>query len=116
MARQLPLTAIAFLNLQAAGEGKLRSYKHAAEACEPIWLLAYARHKLDHWPTQAEYAAFWKISERSAQREWALFRRGFPTEESPERLARWLYSEVAARIEDRSTALSVIAPRDLQPA
>jgi hypothetical protein len=29
---------------------------------------------------------------------------------------RWLYSEVAARIEDRSTALSVIAPRDLQPA
>jgi hypothetical protein len=88
----------------------------AARAIEPIWALAYARHKLDHWPNQAEYASFWEISERQAQREWARFREAFPTEESPERLARWLYSEVASRIEDRSSVLSVTAPPELQPA
>jgi hypothetical protein len=50
------------------------------------------------------------------QREWASFRRGFPTEDTPERLARLLYAEVGQRIEDRSTVLSEPAPADLQPA
>lgn len=118
MARQLPLVAVAVINLQVAGEGKLKSMKHAADACQTIWALAYANYKLDlgHWPTQAEYADYWKISERTAQREWANFRKAFPTEENPENLARWLTSEVAARIADQSTALTVNAPGDLVPA
>ena len=118
MARQLPLTAIAYLNLQAAGEKRIKAMRHAADACATIWALAYANYKLDlgRWPTQAEYAEYWNISERSAQREWANFRNAFPTEEDPEGLARWFTSEVAARIEDRSTALTVTAPPELVPA
>lgn len=96
------------MNLQNAGVGKLRSMKEAAAACEPVVALAIARKQLGHWPSQSEYAQHWKISERTAQYEWALFRKAFPEEESPERLAKQLYAEVGAdRIEDRSAAFSV---------
>ena len=96
--------------------GSLRGL--TVDACATIWALAYANYKLDlgRWPTQAEYAEYWNTSERSAQREWANFRNAFPSEVDPENLARWLTSEVAARIEDRSTALSVQAPPELVPA
>lgn len=125
MAR-LNLQTIAFLNIEAAaGREKtsirslksFRSMKAAADAVEPIWGLAMARSKLGTWPNQAEYAEFWEISERSAQREWAAFRRGFPNEESPERLARWLYSEVSEKISNKSAALTVeYTSADLIPA
>jgi len=125
MAR-LTLHTVAFLNIEkAAGRPKtglqslksFRSMKAAADAVEPIWGLAMARKKLGTWPNQAEYAAFWGISERSAQREWAAFRKGFPDEESPERLARWLYSEISEKIDSKAAALTVeIKPADLQPA
>jgi hypothetical protein len=110
MGRPLPLTAVAFLNLQAAGEKKLPAMKHAADAIQPIWGMAFARHKLDHWPSQAEYAAFYEMSERKAQHEWAAFRRAFPGEQSPERIARLFYAEVGKRVEDHSTALSAAVP------
>jgi hypothetical protein len=110
-----PLAAVALLNLEAAGDKKLKAMKHAADAVEPVWALAYARHKLDHWPTQAEYAAFWKISDRKAQHEWAAFRRAFPGEETPLRIAKLFYAEVGRRVEDHSTALSTAVP-ELVPA
>jgi len=112
---RLSLLAFAFMNVEAAAGRQLsghslksfRSMKIAADAVEPIWALAFARSKLGTWPNQAEYAVFWKISERSAQREWAAFRLGFPDEDSPQRLAEWLYGQVAERIADKSTALTV---------
>ncbi len=73
-------------------------------------------HKIGHYPTQLEYANYWDITDRTAQREWALFRRAFPQEESPERLARWVLSEMSGRIENESSALSVSAPPDLNLA
>lgn len=116
MPRDLPLAAVATINLRASGVGKLASMKQAADVCGLLWALANSTHHLGHYPSQAEYAAEWKISERTAQREWALFKRAFPTEESPERLARWLLSESSRRIEDASSALAVTAPSDLIPA
>jgi len=116
VARDLPLTAVAFLNLQHAGVGRLKAMRRSADACATIWAFAYVKHKTDTWPTQAEYADYWRISERSAQREWAVFREAFPGEDSPERLARWMLSEMSARIEDQSSALTVTAPADLIPA
>jgi hypothetical protein len=116
MARQLPLSAVAVINLRADGVSKLASMKQAADVCGLLWALANTTHKFGHYPTQAEYAAEWKVSERTAQREWALFKRAFPSEESPERLARWLLSEASRKIDDASSALSVAAPADLVPA
>lgn len=124
MAR-LNLQTIAFLNIEAAAGRQtsvrslksFRSMKAAADAVEPIWGLAMARSKLGSWPNQTEYAEFWGISERTAQREWAAFRNGFPDEESPERLARWLYSEVSEKIANKAAALTVeVKPEVLQPA
>lgn len=116
MARKLPLTTVAFLNLNADGVGKLAAMKQAADACATIWAVANAAEKLGHYPSQAEYAETWDVSERTAQREWALFRRAFPTEETPERLARLLMSEPDRRLDDASSALTMPAPADLLPA
>jgi hypothetical protein len=116
VAHPLPLAAVATANLRAAGVGKFASIKQAADVCALLLALAQAHRSLGHYPSQAEYAAYLKISERKAQREWALFRKAFPDEESPERLARWVYTEVGRRIDDTSSALSVAAPADLVPA
>ncbi len=114
MVRDLPLAAVATMHLRASGVGKLASMPQAADVCGPLWALAKTTHDLGHYPGQAEYAAEWNISDRTAQREWALFKCAFPTEDSPERLARWLLSESSRHIEDSSTALT--APADLVPA
>ena len=92
--------------------------KKAAEACTTIACLAIAAIKSpdDGFPTQLDYAAYWKLSERTAQREWSLFKKAFPGEESPERLARWLPSEYASRLskrEDATVAFSAEAPATL---
>lgn len=113
MAKDLSLTAVAYLRLKAQGDSPLRAMKHAANAIEPICKLAIARHELGRWPSQVEYAEHWKISERRAQRDWADFRRAFPDEQNPERVARWLYSELDARVKDRAVVLSVSVPPDL---
>jgi hypothetical protein len=113
--RHLSLTAIAYLNLVNSGEGHLKAVHHAARACAPVAALAMARAELGHWPTQAEYAEHWEISERQAQLEWAAFRRAFPGEQTPERYAKELYSAFAPRL-DRSMVMTAPAPRDLQPA
>lgn len=97
-------------NLQASGMGQIKSVVKAAQACSHVWALAICAHKLGRWPTQTEYAEWWKITDRSVQREWALVRQAFPGEESPERLARWVLSEVSSRIEEPSSALSVPMP------
>jgi hypothetical protein len=110
----LSLTAIAYVNLVDAGEGHLKAIKHAANACTPIAGLAIARSELGYWPTQTEYAAHWKISERKAQLEWAAFRRAFPGEQTPERFAKLLYADAGPKIE-RSVVLTSPAPPELQP-
>jgi hypothetical protein len=111
--QQLPLAAVAVVNLRATGMRTVPAIHNAARVVATIWQIAYTAYKLEHYPTQAEYADEWKVSERSVQREWALFKQAFPTEESPERLSRWMLSEINRRIEDSSTALTVAAPPDL---
>jgi hypothetical protein len=85
----------------------------SAQACSTAWALAHAAHKLGRWPSQQEYAEYWKITDRTAQREWARFREVFPGAESPDDLARYLASELGKRMANRdsaATALGVIAP------
>jgi 2-polyprenyl-6-methoxyphenol hydroxylase-like FAD-dependent oxidoreductase len=116
MSGPLPLGAVAAVNLRASGDGQIKSLKHSADALALVWCLAYQKHKTGDWPNQAEYAAYWKRSERTVQREWALFKRAFPTEQSPERLARWMLSELTSRIEQQQLAMAVLAPPELQAA
>jgi hypothetical protein len=112
--KSLPLTGVAYLNLKAKGWGTTKSMLGAAKACETIcaWAIAYQLGDFDEWPTQVEYARYWKINERTVRRELDRFHEAFPGEESPERLARWLASEVKGRMsrDDFSPALSVRAP------
>lgn len=112
-ARSPTLGEVAFRNLEAAGYGRIRAMKKASEALTTVSCLAIAASRSENgFPTQAEYAAYWKLSERSAQREWDLFRKAFPGEDSPERLARLVVSEYAARLaktEDPSLAFSLPA-------
>ena len=116
MARPLPLAAIATAHLRANGAGSIRSMKQAADVLGLLWALAKTTHDLGHYPSQTEYASAWNKSERTAQREWALFKLAFPGEESPERLARWILSETSRRIDDASSVMAVTAPADLVAA
>lgn len=110
MARDLPLVAVATINFMEDGDSRLKAIKNAGAVGTTVVGLALTARKMDHWPTQAEYAADWKISERKAQQEWALFRRAFPGEESPDRIAKWLVTEMGRRIEERSAPLTAPAP------
>jgi hypothetical protein len=113
MAKELPLVAVAMVNLIESGDSRIKALKNAGAVGTTVCSLAIAARKLDHWPTQTEYAAYWKISERKAQQEWALFRRAFPGEESPDRIARWLHNELGRRVEEKTAPLTVPAPPDL---
>lgn len=112
-ARPPTLGEVAFLNLRAAGYSTTRAMKGAADALATAGALAIAAsHSENGFPTQAEYAAYWKQSERSAQREWNQFRKAFPDEEGPERLAKVLLSQYTRRVaerEDPSVAFSLPA-------
>jgi hypothetical protein len=113
MALQNSLIVVAMTNLLADGDSRIKAMKGAATTCATVCTLALLGRLLDHWPTQADYADYCEISERKAQQEWALFRRAFPGEESPDRIARWLSTEVGRRIEDKTAPLTVPAPPDL---
>jgi hypothetical protein len=111
--RSQTLGEVAFLNLRAAGYGTTRAMKGAADAIATAGALAIAAtHSENGFPTQAEYARYWKQSERSAQREWERFRKAFPDEEGPERLAKVLMTGYSRRLrerEDPSIAFSLPA-------
>lgn len=116
MAKPKPLALVALENLIEGGDNQLKAMKNAGAACATVCSLAIIARKLDHWPTQVEYAAYFNISERKAQQEWALFRRAFPGEDSPDRIARWVHNEVGRRVEKNTAPLTVPAPPDLAHA
>ncbi|HWE07807.1 MAG TPA: hypothetical protein VG325_00540 [Solirubrobacteraceae bacterium] len=103
------LTEVAAVNLREAGYGPIRSMTKAAAAVTVGMSLALATEKLGRFPTQVEYTEWARMSERSAQREWALFLKAFPTERSPERLARWFLSEFHGRLDERPPAVFSVA-------
>lgn len=110
------LAEVAVTNLRNSGVGPIASVKKASDALGTAVALAIAALRGaatdGGWPTQAEYATYWKITERTAQREWALFRQAFPNETSPDRLARWLTVEYRRRLEQGDTSLVLSLPAD----
>ena len=111
--RSQTLGEVAFLNLQAKGYGRIRAMKKAAEALTTVSCLAIAASRSENgFPTQAQYAAYWKQNERSTQRDWERFREAFPGEKGPERLAKALVAEYSRRLsqhEDPGFAFSLPA-------
>jgi hypothetical protein len=114
-AKQLPLQGIAYLNLRARGYGLIRAGRGAVAGCLPVVQLAIAREHVGHWPSQAEYARYWNLKERTAQRHWAQFRDAFPGEETPERLAKLIFAEYQGRLSE-DCVFTEPAPAELQPA
>lgn len=95
---------VAVENLTDAGLTPMRASLEAARAITTVWALAACAESLGHWPTQVEYAEHWQVSDRSAQREWADFRRAFPDEETPDRLAQVVRANVIGQRLKRASA------------
>jgi hypothetical protein len=61
------------------------------------------------WPTQLEYAAYWKITDRTAQRRWKLYRevmRDAGLSEDPYVLAKALFAEYSRRLADADASVT----------
>jgi Txe/YoeB family toxin of Txe-Axe toxin-antitoxin module len=104
------LGEVAFRNLREQGYGPVRAMKAAADALAIAGALAIAATQQDGFPTQAEYANYWKQSERSAQRDWERFRKAFPGEDGPERLARALVTDYSRRLSHQDPSVAFAMP------
>jgi hypothetical protein len=113
MALTNSLAALAFLNLVDAGHPKSRALLEATKVSATVVGIALTWRKLDRRPTQLEFADAWGMSERKAQKEWALFKEAFPAEASPYRAAEWLHANTSSRLDDRSAPLTIEAPPNL---
>jgi hypothetical protein len=102
----------------AAGDSPMKAAKTGGQACATIACLAIAGHRLGRWPTQVDYAQYWKTSERTAQREWQRVEDVFG-EGQLDALARHIASELGHRLADRNAqaaACSVSMPPQLLAA
>lgn len=99
------LAEVAAQNLRVNhGYGTLKAMKASADACATVACLAIAGHKAlsegRDWPTQREYAEYWKIPERTAQKQWADWRKAFSflDEQTPDRMARAVTNEYQGQL------------------
>jgi hypothetical protein len=108
---------IAVINLLATGEPQWKAALKASRVAIFLWSVARYYEEHGAWPTQADYASEWKLSERTARRDWATFREVFPSESSPERLAEWVVLQRAAgRAQTAASAGGLEAPPHLTAA
>ena len=109
------LAEVAAANLQASGRGQIKAMVEAGKAIGIVAALCVCAQRTDgDWPSQRDYAAYWDMTERTAQREWALVRAAFPGEDGPDRIARAVYAEAGKRISSSpATALSLRVPDGL---
>lgn len=70
---------------------------------------AVVRQDLGRAPLVREYADWWKVSERTAWREMALFTKAFPGEENPDRLAQLVLANANGRRLQKRDAATVLA-------
>ena len=66
------------------------------------------------WPTQVEYATYWSVTERTAQRQWALFRSVFGGDPYP--LAEHIYTRYSASVRNRELSIAFDMPASLLAA
>jgi hypothetical protein len=76
---------------------------------------ALCRRDLGRRPEVTEYAAWWKISERTAYRELAEFAKAFPEEDYPDRIALAILARGDELLENAARILS-LAPSEVVAA
>lgn len=104
------------MNLIRSGMGQVKAVTKAASVVADLWEWARAADELQHWPSQVEYAAYAKITDRQVRRRLDAFRAAFPGEQSPQRLAMWLHENHLSRLDRAAQVLSLAAPPDLTAA
>jgi hypothetical protein len=68
----------------------------------------------DEWPTQQEYADYWGFDERTAQRQWALYRSVLGAEADPVAVAQAIHRDYTARLRKRdAVAVAFDVPASL---
>jgi hypothetical protein len=92
--------AVAMRNLVNSGMKKPLAAVAAGKALAVLWKFLVAGQSLNHWPTQHEYADYWNETRRTAERDWERFRRAFPTQQSPRKLAELVRAQRPAQIPD----------------
>jgi hypothetical protein len=79
--RQRTLTDVAVDRMKLEGERPWRALRRATAALTPVALLAIAAQdgagEDGRWPKQVEYAAYWEMDVRMAQRQWQDFENVF---------------------------------------
>jgi hypothetical protein len=95
----------------------MRASKLAAQAVTLPVMLAIAHEQGagtdGGWPTQLEYAEWFRMSERSAQREWATFRRVFGPEVDVYDVAQRIYANYRVRLREQDASVAYDVPAAL---
>jgi hypothetical protein len=113
------LVELAYVKALDAGYGRVKAYKVAADVLRlPVGLaIAYRRGAGEdgRWPTQGQYASYWAITDRTAQREWERYREIFGEDADPQYLARQLDDAYGLRLEQSRAAesMALVAPASL---
>lgn len=76
---------------------------------------AICRRDLGRRPEVAEYASWWHLSERAAYYSLSDFRKAFPDEDGPDRIALSLLDRADELVENVAGILS-LPPGELSPA
>jgi hypothetical protein len=91
------LLEVAYASGRMNGLSPVKAISYGGDAITLAVALAVAHLRgvgEDGWPTQAEYAEHYEMTERSAQREWQRFRQVFGPDADPYALARALEDEM----------------------
>jgi hypothetical protein len=90
--RPFPTTTLgelAYLNLRDQ-MGAMRAALQAARIGSCLLAMAQTADKLGHWPTRAEYAAEWRVTERQVTRDWSAVKAGLGVHPTDQQLADWI--------------------------
>jgi hypothetical protein len=108
------LAEVAAQNLRVThGYRTLPAMKAAADACATVACLAIAGHVAlsegREWPTQREYAKYWKLPQRTAEKQWADWRKAFSflNEQTPDRMARAVANEYQGQLRKRDATMGL---------
>jgi hypothetical protein len=93
-----------------------RAAKQAADALTVAVALAISAYRNDGDYSQKTYATWWEITDRTAQRDWESFRRAFPGEQTPQRVAERIVAEYGQRMAELEPRAGLSLPADVLPA
>ena len=114
MAREETLIEVAARVARGKTGSRVKGMKLAADALVLPVMLAEAKQKGaaggDGWPTQGEFAEYWQMNRRTAERYWARYRELFGEAADPKDLAAAILVDYADRVARGEQAFVYSAP------